>query len=314
MNIEDKIKESVALAPLTTFKIGGPAKYFIEITTVDELKAAVDWANSGKISFYILAGGSNVLVDDLGFDGLIIKMANQELAVKGERLEMGAGTEMAQAVNTAAGNNLSGLEWAIGIPGSVGGAVRGNAGAFGSSMESVVETVEVFSVKKTNFKTMSRNDCRFKYRDSIFKTTNDLVIFSIILKLTKGVSTEINAKQANYRKHRDHTQPKLPSAGCIFKNLQFDEIKMNNADLADEINEEKIVKQGKVGAGWLISKLDLGGMKIGGSKISLEHANFIVNTGKARAVDVVMLISYIKQQARDQFSIQLQEEIIYLGL
>lgn len=314
MDIKDKIKEQVALAPLTTFKIGGAAKYYIEITTIEELKAAVDWANSEKISFYIFAGGSNILVDDLGFDGLIIKMGNRGLAVKGERLEMGAGLEMAQAISAAASNSLSGLEWAIGIPGSVGGAVRGNAGAFGSSIESVVETVEVFSVKKADFRIMSRNDCGFEYRDSIFKSTDDFIIFSVTLKLLKGNSAEINGKQAKYQRHRDQTQPKLPSAGCIFKNLLFDDIKIKNADLADEINEEKLVKQGKVGAGWLISKLDLGGLKIGGSKISLEHANFIVNTGKASAADVVMLISYIKQQARDELGIQLQEEIMYLGL
>lgn len=313
MNIEEKIKEHVELASLTTYKIGGPARYFVEATNKEDIKQAIDWAQINSENFCILAGGSNMLVDDLGYDGLIIKMQDKSMSVKGERIECGSGAVFSQVVGISATNSLSGLEWGAGIPGTIGGAVRGNAGAYGGSISDVVETIEVYSVEKKRFKIMSRNDCQFEYRESLIKKNKDLIIVSVTLRLKQSDSSEINKKIENNIQARTKLLPNLPSAGCVFKNLFFDDIKKHNPNLADEIQEEGIEKGGKVSVGWLISKLDISGKKIGDTKISLEHANFIVNTGKATATDVVMMISYIKQQARDQYNIQLQEEIVYLG-
>ncbi|OGF28487.1 UDP-N-acetylenolpyruvoylglucosamine reductase [Candidatus Falkowbacteria bacterium RIFOXYB2_FULL_34_18] len=311
--IEPKIQENISLAPMTTFRIGGQAKYFVKIRTKEELAEVFEWIRKKKINYAILSGGSNVLISDDGFGGIVVKMENKGLEIRGERIEAGAGTDLPQIVRRAIGGGLSGLEWAIGIPGSLGGAIRGNAGAFGGQLADCVETVEVFNIKKKRSYILSGNDCKFSYRESIFKKDRNLLIWSATLRMKKGEIEEINKTVSQYLGHRNSTQPKLPSAGCIFKNVLFSDLQKGNRYLSDAAEREGLIKGGKVGAGWIISRLDLQGKKIGGTKISLEHANFIVNTGKARAEEVVMMISFIKQQVRDRFGVQLQEEIEYLG-
>src|SRR3989339_740159 len=269
--IEPKIQENISLAPMTTFRIGGQAKYFVKIRTKEELAEVFEWIRKKKINYAILSGGSNVLISDDGFGGIVVKMENK------------------------------------------GGAIRGNAGAFGGQLADCVETVEVFNIKKKRSYILSGNDCKFSYRESIFKKDRNLLIWSATLRMKKGEIEEINKTVSQYLGHRNSTQPKLPSAGCIFKNVLFSDLQKGNRYLSDAAEREGLIKGGKVGAGWIISRLDLQGKKIGGTKISLEHANFIVNTGKARAEEVVMMISFIKQQVRDRFGVQLQEEIEYLG-
>lgn len=314
MPIEAKIKQNISLALFTTFKIGGPAKFFIEIKLKEELVEAYKWAKNNKEKIFILAGGSNLLINDKGVDGLVIKINNDDIAVHGERLNCGAGASLARAISIAISSNLSGLEWAAGIPGAtVGGAVLGNAGAFGFSSSETVETVEIFNIKKNKFELFSNKECRFNYRQSIFKEKKNYLIWNIILRLRKERVGEVEKKVNEILKFRNKMQPKLPSAGSVFKNLSIASLRNFNGNLADMAESENIVKGGKVGAGWLIDLSGLKGKTIGGAKISLEHANFIINTGKATASDVVMLISYIKQQIRNKFKVQLIEEIQYLG-
>ncbi len=313
MPIEQKIKQNIILAPLTTFKIGGPAKFFIEVKSKEEFLQALDWAEKEKQDVFVLAGGSNVLINDNGIKGLVIKISNSNIKIKGERIECGAGANLAVAVSMATKENLTGLEWAVGIPGTIGGAIRGNAGGYGSNIGEIIETVEVLDARKNQFLQFSRRDCEFNYRISIFKTNSDLLIWQTTLRLKKGRGDEIKKEINKYVKIRSKTNPKLPSAGSIFKNINFKILNENNIHLAEKAKEEGVVKDEMVGAGWLIDILDLKGKTIGGAKISLEHANFIVNTGKATAEDVITIISYIKQQVRDRFKVQLQEEIQYLG-
>jgi len=313
MSIEEKIKQNISLAPLTTFKIGGPAEFLVEVKTKKELIEAVSWAKENKKTFVILAGGSNVLINSQGIKGLVIEMKNDDSTIRGERLDCNSGAELSSAVRVAATEDLTGLEWSIGIPGTIGGAVRGNAGAYGHSVSELVETVEAYNIKKKKFELLSNKDCRFLYKNSIFKENDNLIIWQIILKLKKGGKKEIKELLDKYLKRREQGQPKLPSAGCIFKNITISQIRENNHNLADRAYDEKVVKGGNVSVGWLIDLLGLKGKTMGGAKISLEHANFIVNTGKATAEEVVMMISFIKQQVRDKFGLQLHEEIQYLG-
>ena len=313
MNIESKIKKDVSLAPMTTFKIGGTAEYYLEVEAKDELREAIAWAKGKKLKYFILAGGSNVLISDQGVKGLIIKLRNNSCTVKGRRIVCGAGTALAKAVSSATSYNLSGLEWAAGIPGSIGGSIRGNAGAFGQDMDEIIENVEVFDIGKEKFELFSKNDCKFNYRDSIFKKNNKLVIWQAIIKLKPGKAEDIKDIINQHINYREQTQPRLPSAGCIFKNFKVVGMKKNSQKLAELARQEKIIKKEKIGAGWLIAKAGLKGKTIGGAKVSLEHANFIVNTKNATAEDVIMLISYIKQQVRDKYNVQLQEEIEYFG-
>lgn len=315
MNIKEKIKQNINLAPLTTFKIGGPAKYFIEIRDKEELEEAIKWANEKKEKIFFLGGGSNVLINDKGVEGLVLKISNKEIAVKGERIECGGGAIFAQILNKAAGEELSGLEWAISIPGTAGGAVRGNAGWKNFQIGNLIETVLTYNINKNKFTAFSRKDCDFGYRDSIFKKKKELIIWEITLKLEKKEKEKIISLTQDFINKRNKTQPKLPAPGCIFKNVSFSELKNNNPVLAEMATKRGLASglEPTGWAGWIIEMLDLKGKKIGDAKISLEHANFIVNTGKATASDVVALISYIKQQARDKFKIQLVEEIEYIG-
>jgi len=308
------IKQNIDLAEFTNFKIGGPAKFFIEVKTKEELKEAVKWAGEKKEKIFILGGGSNILINDRGINGLVIKLSNDDFLIKGQRLDCGAGAILSKVSSLAISHNLSGLEWIVGIPkATIGGAVRGNAEAFNVAMSDIIETVEVYDALKNKFKTLSNKDCGFSYRASIFKKKNNYIIWSAILKL-KNENPEIIKNLVNKSiEFRGKNYPKLPSAGSVFKNIPVKLIEQNNPRLLEEIRKRGITRLDNVGAGMLIDMLGLKGKTIGGAKVSLEHANHIVNTGKATAEDVVTLISYIKQQVRDKLDIQLEEEIQYFG-
>jgi len=199
------------------------------------------------------------------------------------------------------------LEWAVGIPGTVGGAVWGNAGAFNKSMKDVVKSVEALEVKneKCKVKNFKNRDCRFGYRDSIFKHNKNLIILSAVLQLKKGKKKEIENKvkeNLNYRKER---QPlNFPSAGSIFKNPP--------GFFAGELGEEDKSSSSAFAAARLIEKCGLKGKKIGNVKISEIHSNFIVNLGRGTAKDVMRLIKIIKNKVKKKFGVVLEEEIQYL--
>ncbi len=312
-NIEQKISKKVALKQYSTFKIGGAAEYYIEIKTRDDLAASIDWAVRGNLPFFILSGGSNILFSDQGFPGLVIKMKNCRFMADRLRINCESGVDLWKAVKLGLENSLSGLEWAYGIPGTVGGAVRGNAGAFGSSMKDVVADVEAYDALRGKFMVFEGEKCHFSYRDSVFKHKHELIIWSVKLLLEKDKRNDISKRMREFGARRTKIQPCEPSAGSIFKNLMFEDLKQANPQIARAAQEENAARKGKVGTGWLIDRLGLKGKSIGGAKISEIHANFIVNTGSATAEDVIMLISYIKQQARDSYGIQLHEEIVYAG-
>ena len=309
-----KIKKNHPLADLTTFKIGGLAEYFIEINTKEELKDAFIWAKEKNIPVSILGGGSNLLISDQGVKGLVVLIKNEKLSVHGERMTVGAGVSLSKALSLAINYSLFGLEWSNGIPrATIGGSIRGNAEAFSCSMSDIVERVEVFDVKKSKFEILSCNMCFFGYRKSIFSANKNLIIWEAVLKMPckdKKQIEEIVEKNLEFRLDK---YPNLPSAGSVFKNLDPKEIKKKNPLFFDREIKNKVGRQGLVGAGLIIDLLGLKGKTIGGAKISLEHANHIVNTGKATADEVVQLINLIKTKARDNFKIDLREEIQYFG-
>jgi len=309
--VKNRIQENIVLAPLTSFKIGGAARYFAAVENKEELLEVLAWAEKNRLPFQVVGGGSNLLVSDRGFDGLVIKMANAGLSVRGERIECGAGAPLAKALSVSVGHALAGLEWAIGIPGTVGGAIIGNAGARGSTIADIIETVAAYNYKQKRSEILSRSLCRFGYRGSLFKEVEGYVIISAILKLQLDKKEEIERREQIFLNQRLSSQPKLPSAGSVFKNI--DAAAVSNSQAIRLAEKEKMIVDGQIPAGWLIDHLGLRGKKIGGAKISLEHANFIVNAGDATAEDVVMLVSFIKQQVRTKLGVQLHEEIRYVG-
>ncbi|HTX87082.1 MAG TPA: UDP-N-acetylmuramate dehydrogenase [Candidatus Nanoarchaeia archaeon] len=313
MAIELKIKKNIPLAPMTTFKIGGPAKFFVEVASKEDLVEAVEWAKKEKEPIYYLGGGSNLLIADEGLPGLVIKFANREAVNLSPRFNCGAGASLAYVISLTRAAGLSGLEWGFGIPqATIGGCVRGNAGGFGMNTGDIVETVEAYNLKKNRWETLSQKDCQFGYRSSIFKTDPDLIIWSATFRLKPAAAEQINAMIDDNMKKRDTTQPKLPNAGSVFKNLFVDNIRHINPQLAEFIDEQEVAKGGKIGAGYLIDMHGLKGKAVGGAKISLEHANFIVNTGRATARDVIELIEFVKKEIKIRFKVELEEEIVYL--
>lgn len=286
--------ENESLSKHTSFRVGGPARWFIEAKSLQEVEEAMAFAQEKGVPWFVLGGGTNTLVSDKGFDGLVIKMSNREVKIdpstgsgRSVLLTAGAGAMSVSVARAAADAELSGLEWAASLPGTIGGAVRGNAGCFGGEMKDVVESV------RTLDKTMTHADLAFGYRDSAIKHSKEIIL-EVTLKLVKGDKVEIKKKMDEVMSKRKVTQPIASgTAGCAFKNPLVD---------------GKLMSCGKI-----IDDLGLKGTKIGGIQISDVHGNFLINDGTATADDVVQMIAFIKTRARNELGIQLQEEIEYLG-
>lgn len=299
------------LAKYTTFKIGGPAKYFFIAQDNEDLVRAVTFAKKLKIPSYILGGASNVLISDNGFTGLIIINQAKDIIFKqNNRVVADAGTNLMELVNKTVSEGLTGLEWAAGIPGTVGGAVRGNAGAYGGQMSDNLIGCEIMRGSKQFI--LDHKNCDFGYRDSVFKHKNDLII-SAEFELQPGDKDKAQARIKEILTERKTKQPlEFPSAGCVFQNVIIDS---TNADKVKKIGNlpQACLDRNKIPAAWLIEQLDLKGKTIGQAQVSDKHANFIINLGKASANDVIQLISLVKMKVRDTYGIELMEEIEYVG-
>jgi len=313
MSIESKIQSNYPLAPLSTFKIGGVAENFIEVSEKNEAEDAWIWAKENNLPITLLGGGSNILIADQGVKGLVIKLNNNKVKVDGTHIICEASARVWDVAQLAVDNNLTGMEWAIGIPGSIGGAVRGNAGAHGGSFDKIVKSVRAFDSEANDWQEFFNADCGFEYRHSMFKQNPHFIIWQVALSLAPGNKDTIIEAVNNFKKYRTDCQPKEPSAGCIFKNLFLADIEKANPELAEKIKQADKVRGGKVGAGYLIEALGLKGFISGGAKISDQHANFIVNTGAASAEDIIKVINKVKQEVKEAFNIDLVEEVQYLG-
>jgi len=329
------IKENISLSQYTTFKIGGLAKYFTEVNSEETLVEAVEYAKKNNLPAYIIGGGSNILISDKGFDGLVIRLTSQSngsqpiVKMRMENgsyfLECWAGESLSSILKLATESSLTGLEWAVGIPGTVGGAVRGNAGAFGSDMSQIVDDIRVLEIPNSKYQISNLayrqagkfqipnyklQDCAFSYRNSVFKERSNLIITSVVLKLKKEGKAKIEAMIKENMQKRANKQPQGFSAGSFFKNPNCKDeklIKQFETDAGMKCKDDKIP------AGWLIAEAGFLGKKVGGVQVSENHGNFVVNLGSGTAEEVIMLASMIKQKVREKFNIQLSEEIQYVG-
>jgi UDP-N-acetylmuramate dehydrogenase len=312
------LKEKVLLKDHTTWRVGGPAKYFLEVQNREDLEKAIGLAKEISLPFFVLAGGSNILVSDKGFNGLVVKIKILDLEIKEEngkiKVLAGAGLPLnflsAKLLESGAG----GLEWSSSIPGTLGGAVFGNAGAFGPSMAGSVEWVEALEIggKKIKFKKYLNKDCDFSYRSSVFKKkTPGIIIVSARLSLNKADKEAIRSKMKEYADYRRARHPlDLPSAGSVFKNPAQP---IKNKILLAKFPELAVFNQkGEIPAGWLTEKAGLRGKRIGGAQISEKHSNFFVNLGRAKARDIRALIKFAKKKVKKVFGAELKEEIIHL--
>ncbi len=287
------LQSNVSLAEYTTFKIGGPARWFVVVQTAEELLDAIHAARQAELPWFVLGGGSDILVADQGFPGLVIKSQLRQVSFNEElrQVTAGSGVLLASVIRQTLQVGWSGLEFAIGVPASVGGAIWANLGARGSQIQDVLETVQCLDADG-HLVSFSAADCDFSYRDSIFKHQPFAIIEATfqLQPATKAAVLETINDLAGQRKQTQDVA--AACAGCVFRNP---------------------TDQSELSAAALIDQAGLKGFSIGGAQVSTKHANFIINTGTATADDVVMLISYIKQQIRDRYGVQLREEIEYIG-
>jgi UDP-N-acetylmuramate dehydrogenase len=308
----ERIKQKELLRKHTTYRIGGPADFYLEVSSVPEIKEALNAAKDDGQKVYVMGGGSNLLVSDDGFRGLVLVPALRRMEIKDGSAYAEAGAFSALFARLASEAGLAGLEWSAGLPGTVGGAIRGNAGAYDASYGDNLASVDALDLRDGSVKKFNKDECGFSYRESIFKHQPYLIL-GASFSLAPGNRNELLAKMDETVKKRAAKYPQgVGSAGSVFKNHYFD----SPEELSERVRarlSDKYLAAKKIPAGWLFETLDLKGKKIGGAMIALEHANFFVNTGGATASDVLQLISYAKMKVRDEFGIQLNEEIEYVG-
>lgn len=299
----------VPLKNFTTFKIGGRARWFFISRKKEELLEAIKVAKELKIPFFILGGGSNVLFGDKGFDGLVIKCAMADMEIEGNKLMVESGAMLADVVKSSLTCSLSGMEWAAGIPGTIGGAIFGNAQAFGIRVSELVREVEAVDIKTLKVKKFSNSACQFSVKMSLFKKAKKFVILSAVLELEPKDKKEIREKIAEFLAYRAKGHPiNYPSAGSMFINTEG---KIKNKKLLEKFPQlVDLNKKGIIPSGFLIENCNLRGKQIGKAQISDKHGNFIINKGGAKAKDVLKLINLAKKKVKQKFKISLKEEVI----
>ncbi len=298
------VKLNESLAKYTTFKIGGPAKFFIIVRKTDMLVGLLNYLAGEGVDYLVLSGGSNLLINDEGYDGLVIKIATVDapkIIPKGNGfdMEIDAGVVLGMVVNLAAKNSLAGMDWGIGVPGTFGGAIRGNAGAMGKDINSVTQWVEVW--RDGEVVRLKNEECKFAYRDTIFKHNKDIILRACIY-LEPGDKQKIMENMSAYLKQRKHTP--FPSAGSFFKNLKLDKWPGDKNELP-----ELFLKRGTVPVGWMTEQLGLRGLSAGGAKVSDEHGNYVINFNNATQADVLTLVEEIKQRVYNKFGVELEPEV-----
>jgi UDP-N-acetylmuramate dehydrogenase len=305
------IRENVPLAPFTSFNIGGPARFFATAQSVSELREALLFARQRELRFAILGGGTNLLVSDQGFDGLVARLKLEGILVSGRHIRAEAGVDLTGLVRATARWGLSGMESLAGIPGLLGGAVRGNAGAYGSCIGEVTDQVEALDAESLELLTLSREACGFAYRSSRFKNNPQLVVVSALLTLPCGDPEQIRCKvEGTIARRAARGLQCEKSAGSFFMNPAVTEEELIRRFEADQ---QVLCRDHRIPAGWLIDQAGLRNTRVGEAMVSERHANYLVNTGKASAQEMVRLARLIKKEVRAAMGVQLKEEVCCLG-
>lgn len=291
-DIIQKIIYNEPMKKHTSFKIGGNADYFVSVKTIEELKQALFYAKQKQIPRTIIGNGTNILVSDSGIRGIVIKIDIQKFDLKEENdyieISVGSGNKMMALATQLKKQEISGFEQLSGIPGTIGGAIYMNAGAYGKEMKDIVISTRCMNMKGEIIE-LSNEEQKFKYRSSVFNT-KEYIILDAKLKLKKGKKEDIELQMNEYLNQRKEKQPlEYPSAGSTFK------------------RQEGII------TAKLIDECGLKGYKIGGAMVSEKHAGFIVNTGDATAKDVLELIKYVKDEVYKKYGVKIEEEVKIVG-
>ena len=306
--------ENEPMAKHTSFRVGGAARLYVVAPSPEALLQTVQAAQQLQIPWYVYGGGSNMLVSDDGYEGVMIQAANRGLKIEGTNVYAEAGVITAMVARQTVEAGLTGFEWAIGVPGTIGGAIYGDAGCYGGEMRDAVQTVDAFRLRDGQRVQLTKEQCGFGYRTSLFKH-EPYLIFGCTLTLQPTSDKAASKKRMDdIVAQRKEKQPlESSSAGCVFKNFDFtDEKELELLKRNMEVPQPMIDKK-QISVGWLIQQAGLMGEHVGDVEVSNKHGNFFINKGKARAQDILALISIVKMKIRDEHGIELQEEVQYVG-
>lgn len=300
------IQEYVPLAPFTTFHIGGIARRLISAETTEELIAARQYAQEEGFPWHIIAGGSNLIFTQDHLEAMVIHVATSNLSVTDNMITAGAGVPLAHVIEIAIGHELAGLEQLSGIPGTIGGAIVGNAGAYGHAIAEVVESVEVFDGQERRVLTWEQ--CRFGYRHSVFKE-QPLIVLQASLRFQPGKHQELFEHSRRIIRMREAKyHPGIKTAGSFFKNILVSSL---SEEQLSKIDQSKII-DGKVPTGYLLDTIGVRSMRVGDIQVADFHGNLLINIGKGTAKDVKELSRQLKEKVRERFGILLEEEVRFI--
>lgn len=302
------IRNDAPLSEYTRFGIGGPADLLVDARTEASMIAALDAIRGSGAPFEVIGDGTNLIVSDAGFRGVILRYRGSAIRVDGLVVQVEAGAVLQTLVDATIAHGLAGVHTMTGIPGSVGAAVYGNAGAYGRSISQSVHNVRYYDGSRVG--NLSNTECEFQYRESIFKKNKSWIILSTDLRLESGNAAELGANAERIRKIRDEKYPPtMRCAGSIFKNLLL-------AGLDGGVQSRvpaSVVREGKVPAAWFLDEAGVKGMRIGGIHVADYHANLIYNSGGGTAVELCEVIRNCKQRVEEAFGLVLEEEVQYIG-
>jgi len=302
------VSAGAPLSHYTRFGIGGPAELYAETARAEAFIAALEAARASGRPTVVIGGGTNLIVSDAGFRGIVLRYRGDRLQAANGRVSADAGAVLQDLVDFTIDRGLAGIETLTGIPGSVGAAIYGNAGAYGHSISERVVQVRFYDGEAV--RVFRNEECQFQYRESIFKRHKDWVIFSTELRLDAGDAGALRKTAGDILRTRNEKFPvTMKCAGSIFKNLLLKDLP---AEVAAEVPGAAI-REGKVPAAWFLEQVGAKGMTRGDIHVATYHANLLYNGGAGTAADLCALIAELKERVHGRFGIELEEEVQYVG-
>ncbi len=314
-----KVNQNVNLSEFLWYKIGGTAKYVLDVSNVHEVQESIEFIQKNNIQqVFVLGLGANLIFTLNYFDGAIIRFVQPQgtsIRLIGEdQIEAFAGETLDDVIQFGFDHNLIGLEWAGGLPSTVGASVRGNVGAFGGEVKDLVEKVEVVDKSSNEIKVLANQYLNFSYRESIVKKNKNLIVTSATFKFKKATNDELKIAKETYQKNIDYRKARHPlehpNTGSVFKNIHTKENVEKVLNVFPEMIEDVEGKwHGKVSMAAVIARLGLSGFRVGNAQISQKHSNFIVNLGGAKASDVLALIETIQLKCNESINFVPEVEV-----
>jgi UDP-N-acetylmuramate dehydrogenase len=302
------VSEGPLLSRYTRFGIGGPAEVYAETASEASFAQAFEVVRASGASYTVIGDGTNLIVSDSGFAGIVLRFTAGDIQIDGKTVHAAAGAELQNLVDGCIARGLRGLETMTGIPGSVGAAVYGNAGAYGHSINERIRQVRFLDGAK--MRVFQNTACEFRYRESVFKRHKDWIILNVELSMDEAPAEELSKTANDILKIRlEKYPPTMKCAGSIFKNLIF-------AELPDSVRRqvpERVIREGKVASAYFLEQVGAKGMENGGIRVADYHANLIYNAGRGTAGELCQVIEELKARVRQRFGLALEEEVQYVG-